>query len=89
MISQHLMHQAGRSPQEIAAGVDHDIEELVCDPQSAWEMRNIAAVLFGKRGGEEITITEMETANSAILADLYTVWAGGSRILVNCASMSE
>jgi alanine racemase len=40
-------------------------------------------VLFGKQGSEEITITEMETANSAILADLYTVWARGNRILAN------
>ncbi|MDP9907533.1 alanine racemase [Arthrobacter bambusae] len=40
-------------------------------------------VLFGKQGAEEITVEEMETANSAILADLYTVWAGGSRVPVN------
>lgn len=38
-------------------------------------------VLFGRQGGEEITPAELETANSAILADLYTVWAAGHRIL--------
>lgn len=38
-------------------------------------------VLFGRQGGSEITPAELETANSAILADLYTVWAGGRRIL--------
>ena len=40
-------------------------------------------VLFGRQGSEEITPEELETANSAILADLYTVWAGGRRILVS------
>lgn len=28
---------------EIKAGLDHDIEELVADPESAWELQNIAA----------------------------------------------
>lgn len=37
-------------------------------------------VLFGRQGSEEITAAELEAANSAILADLYTVWAGGHRI---------
>jgi alanine racemase len=44
-------------------------------------------VLFGRQGSEEITPAELETANSAILADLYTVWAGGRRILVSPEDM--
>jgi alanine racemase len=40
-------------------------------------------VLFGRQGNAEIAPAELEAANSAILADLYTVWAQGNRIRVN------
>jgi alanine racemase len=40
-------------------------------------------VLFGRQGSAEIDPAELEAANSAILADLYTVWAQGNRVLVN------
>ncbi|WP_426005720.1 alanine racemase [Paenarthrobacter sp. NyZ202] len=44
-------------------------------------------VLFGRQGGEEITVNELESANGSILADLYTVWAGGSRVLAQETAM--
>lgn len=44
-------------------------------------------VLFGRQGGVEIAPAELEAANSAILADLYTVWAQGNRVLVNGEDM--
>lgn len=44
-------------------------------------------VLFGRQGGAEITPAELEATNSAILADLYTVWAQGNRVLVNDEDM--
>ncbi|WP_425864814.1 alanine racemase [Arthrobacter sp. TWP1-1] len=46
-------------------------------------------VLFGRQGNDEITPAELEKANFAILADLYTVWAGGHRFLTTAKSMSE
>ncbi|MEV7607683.1 alanine racemase [Paenarthrobacter sp. NPDC089322] len=39
-------------------------------------------VLFGRQGSQEITVDQLESATGSILADLYTVWAGGSRVLV-------
>ena len=44
-------------------------------------------VLFGRQGRVEITPAELEATNSAILADLYTVWAQGNRVLVNDEDM--
>ncbi|WP_426978565.1 alanine racemase [Pseudarthrobacter sp. O4] len=44
-------------------------------------------VLFGRQGSAEITPAGLETANSAILADLYTVWAGGHRVLATNEGM--
>jgi len=44
-------------------------------------------VLFGRQGSAEIAPAELEAANSAILADLYTVWAQGNRVLVNNEDM--
>jgi alanine racemase len=44
-------------------------------------------VLFGRQGRAEIAPAELEAANSAILADLYTVWAQGNRVLVNNEDM--
>ena len=44
-------------------------------------------VLFGRQGSAEIAPAELETANSAILADLYTVWAQGNRVLVKGEDM--
>lgn len=44
-------------------------------------------VLFGRQGSAEIAPAELEAANSAILADLYTVWAQGNRVLVNNGDM--
>ncbi|UVJ41177.1 alanine racemase [Arthrobacter sp. CJ23] len=44
-------------------------------------------VLFGRQGSQEITVDELESANGNILADLYTVWAGGSRVLASEAAM--
>ncbi|PVZ57998.1 alanine racemase [Arthrobacter sp. H-02-3] len=44
-------------------------------------------VLFGRQGSAEIAPAELEAANSAILADLYTVWAQGNRVLVNDGHM--
>ena len=44
-------------------------------------------VLFGRQGSAEIAPAELEAANSAILADLYTVWAQGNRVLVNAVDM--
>ncbi|MFI2564667.1 alanine racemase [Paenarthrobacter sp. NPDC018779] len=38
-------------------------------------------VLFGRQGSEEITVDQLESATGSILADLYTVWAAGSRVL--------
>jgi alanine racemase len=39
-------------------------------------------VLFGRQGGEEITQAELERANGALLADLYTVWGhANARVL--------
>ena len=35
-------------------------------------------VLFGKQGNAEITQTEMEDINGALLADLYTVWGNSN-----------
>ena len=35
-------------------------------------------VLFGKQGAAEITQGELENANSALLADLYTVWGNSN-----------
>lgn len=46
-------------------------------------------VLFGRQGNEEITSAELEEANFAILADLYTVWAGGRRFLTTEKGVSE
>ena len=39
-------------------------------------------VLFGRQGSAAIAPAELEAANSAILADHYTVWAQGIRVLV-------
>lgn len=44
-------------------------------------------VLFGRQRRAEIAPSDLEAANSAILADLYTVWAQGNRVLVNAADM--
>jgi len=44
-------------------------------------------VLFGRQGSAEIAPAELEAANAAILADLYTVWAQGNRVLVNDEDM--
>ena len=38
-----ILRVRAAAPQEIKAGLRHDIEELVADPQSAWEMHTIAA----------------------------------------------
>jgi len=38
-----ILRVRAAAPQEIKAGLCHDIEELVADPQSAWEMHAIAA----------------------------------------------
>ncbi|MCD4852358.1 alanine racemase [Arthrobacter sp. AK01] len=38
-----LLRVRAAAPQEIAAAVVHDVEELVADPQSAWELSRIAA----------------------------------------------
>ncbi|GAA3532384.1 alanine racemase [Zobellella aerophila] len=35
-------------------------------------------VLFGKQGGAEVTQGELEDANGALLADLYTVWGNSN-----------
>jgi alanine racemase len=35
-------------------------------------------VLFGKQGGAEITQSEIEDINGALLADLYTVWGNSN-----------
>ncbi|WP_375057971.1 alanine racemase [Zobellella sp. DQSA1] len=35
-------------------------------------------VLFGKQGGTEVTQDELEDANDALLADLYTVWGNSN-----------
>ena len=35
-------------------------------------------VLYGKQGDEEITQTELETINGALLADLYTIWGNSN-----------
>ena len=66
------------------------ILDLVCMNSMVVDVNDIAdvspgddVVLFGRQGSEEITPEELETANSATLADLYTVWAGGRRILVS------
>ncbi|MCL6263282.1 alanine racemase [Craterilacuibacter sp. RT1T] len=41
-------------------------------------------VLFGKQGSAEVTQAEMEEANGALLADLYTVWGNSNpKLLVN------
>lgn len=41
-------------------------------------------VLFGKQGAVETSQTEMEEANGALLADLYTVWGSANpKILVD------
>ncbi|MCP9758672.1 alanine racemase [Aquitalea sp. S1-19] len=39
-------------------------------------------VLFGKQGSGEVTQTEMEDANGALLADLYTVWGNSNPKIV-------
>ena len=44
-------------------------------------------VLFGRQGSAEIAPAELEAANSARLADLYTVWAQGNRFLFNNEDM--
>lgn len=44
-------------------------------------------VLFGRQGCAEIAPAELEAANSAILAALYTVWAQGNRFLFNDEDM--
>ncbi len=44
-------------------------------------------VLFGGQDGGQITVGELETANEAILADLYTVWANGARVLASDVSV--
>lgn len=38
-----LLRVRAAAPQEIAAALEYDIEELVADPQSAWEISRIAA----------------------------------------------
>jgi alanine racemase len=38
-------------------------------------------VLFGGQDGGTVSVGELEAANAAILADLYTVWANRSRVL--------
>ena len=38
-----ILRVRAAAPQEIKAGLRHEIEELVADPQSAWEMHKIAA----------------------------------------------
>ncbi|ONH49742.1 hypothetical protein BLL36_28405 [Pseudomonas cedrina subsp. cedrina] len=35
-------------------------------------------VLYGKQGNDEITQTELETINGALLADLYTIWGNSN-----------
>lgn len=39
-----ILRVRAAAPQEIRAGLRHDIEELVADPQRAWEIHEIAAV---------------------------------------------
>ena len=39
-----LLRVRAAAPQEIAAALDYEVEELVSDPQSAWEISRIAAV---------------------------------------------
>ena len=38
-----ILRVRAAAPQEIRAGLSHDIEELVADPQSAWAIHDIAA----------------------------------------------
>ncbi|MET3904093.1 hypothetical protein [Paenarthrobacter sp. 4246] len=44
-------------------------------------------VLFGGQDGGKITVGELEAANAAILADLYTVWANRARVLAADATV--
>ncbi|MET3922814.1 alanine racemase [Arthrobacter sp. UYEF20] len=37
-----ILRVRAAAPQEIKAGLRHDIEELIADPQSAWEIHKIA-----------------------------------------------
>lgn len=64
------------------------MNSMVVDVTDVEEVRpGDEVVLFGRQGGAEITPAELEATNSAILADLYTVWAQGNRVLVNDEGM--
>ncbi|MET4541549.1 hypothetical protein ABIE37_003347 [Arthrobacter bambusae] len=49
--------------------------------------RHFRVVLFGGQDGGKITVGELEAANAAILADLYTVWANRARVLAADVTM--
>ncbi|MFJ6455358.1 hypothetical protein [Paenarthrobacter sp. NPDC091669] len=49
--------------------------------------RHFRVVLFGGQDGGKITVGELEVANAAILADLYTVWANRARVLAADVTM--
>ncbi len=59
------------------------MNSMVIDVSAVPEARpGDEVVLFGSQDGVEISAGELESANRGILADLYTVWAKDSRILV-------
>ncbi|MCF3138670.1 alanine racemase [Paenarthrobacter sp. AR 02] len=59
------------------------MNSMVIDVSAVLEARpGDEVVLFGSQNGAEISVGELESANRGILADLYTVWAKDSRVLV-------
>lgn len=64
------------------------MNSMVVDVSSLEDVRpGEEVVLFGRQGDAEITPLELESANRGILADLYTVWAKDSRILMSGTNM--
>lgn len=58
------------------------MNSFVVDVSSLRDVRpGDEVVLFGGQDGVKITVEELETANAAILADLYTVWGNRARVL--------
>ena len=64
------------------------MNSMVVDVSSVREVRpGDEVVLFGGQDGGKITVGELEAANAAILADLYTVWANRARVLAADVTM--